>query len=132
MITKPKIGEPCNHCGLCCLSQVCRNGAFVLGLVHRLGDTVDGPCPAVVKNPDGTYYCGIVLNPNKYIKNKTYPAKVKASSFAFLIGANTGCDELLEDDAPEEERKLDSLAEKLPQDSEWRKKAERAMRIIHG
>ena len=132
MITKPKIGEPCNHCGLCCLSQVCRNGAYVLGLVSSLGDTVPGPCPAVVKQSDGTYVCGIVLNPNKYIQGKTYPAKVKAHSCAFLIGAGTGCDELLEDDTPEEERKLDSLAEKLPQDPEWRQKAERAMKVIHG
>jgi len=106
-ITKPKIGQACNGCGICCKIQVCKNGAFILNLVEKLGDTVPGPCPALTVN-NGMYQCGIILNPNKYIKHKNYPAKVLAKHFAAVIGAGDGCDdvgydptekELLEQDA---------------------------------
>lgn len=131
MKSKPKVGESCNGCGLCCLNQVCKNGAYVLGLVDHLGDNPEGPCPAVVKHPDGTYTCGIVQNPNKYIKNKSYPAAVKSRNFAFLIGAGAGCDELLENDTVEEEEKLNALINEKLNDTAWHQKAERAMNVIH-
>lgn len=129
---KPKIGEPCNGCGLCCLSRVCKNGAYALRLVSRLGDDAEGPCPAVIKCADGTYACDIVINPNKYLKDKTYPAKVKSRNFAFLIGSGTGCDEPFPNDSLEEMTKLQELSERLLNDPEFRPKVERAMRIIHG
>ena len=47
-VPKPDLFQPCNGCGLCCMAQVCLNGAYVLKLVDRLGDTVPGPCPAIV------------------------------------------------------------------------------------
>ena len=81
MIDKPKVGAPCNDCGLCCQIQICRNGAFVLGLVEQLGETVSGLCPALIIKEDKSTRCGIVLNPKKYIKNSKYPAKVLSKHF---------------------------------------------------
>ncbi len=37
---KPKIGEPCNGCGICCRTRVCYNGAYIQRLVKELGETV--------------------------------------------------------------------------------------------
>lgn len=130
MIEKPKIGEPCNACGLCCQIQVCRNGAYVLGLVDKLGDTITGPCPALTKTSKG-YECGVVLTPNKYIKSSKYPAKVLSKHFKNLIGAGTGCDEIGYSEDPEEEAKLDEIMESTMQDEEWKTEMKRSLRIIH-
>lgn len=131
MINKPKIGEKCNGCGICCRNQVCMNGAYVLKLVDTLGETVKRPCPAIVENKDGSISCGIILNPNKYIKNSKYPAKVLSSNFAFLVGAGSGCDEILTNDTEEEEHKLEEIINKMKSSKEWQEKAQRALKIIH-
>jgi len=129
---KQKIGEPCNGCGTCCMAQVCMNGAYVIGLVKRLGDTVPGACPVIVRNANGSIRCGILLNPNKYIKKSKYPAKILSKYFAHLIGAGTGCDELYETDTPEEREKLQKILDEKMNDRQWRVKTETALRIIHG
>ena len=130
-IKKPKIGEPCNGCGICCINQVCMNGSYVLKLVNRLGESVPGPCPAIVKHPDGKIDCGIILHPNKYIKSSQYPAKILSKYFAHLIGAGNGCDELLDDDVPEEETKLEEILTQTQNNPQWVEKAQRGIRIIH-
>ena len=81
---KQNIGEPCNGCGTCCNAQVCMNGAYVIGLVKNLGDKVSGACPAIVRSPNGNIRCGILLNPNKYIKKSKYPAKILSKYFGHL------------------------------------------------
>lgn len=131
-IKKPKIGEPCNGCGICCMTQTCRSGTYVLGLVDEFGEYAEGRCPALVQRPDKTYACGIILTPNKYIKNKQYTAKDKAHHFARLIGAGNGCDELLPNDTSEEEQKLDELLEKMQEDPAWIKKMQRSLAVIFG
>jgi len=129
---KQNIGEPCNGCGTCCNAQVCMNGAYVIGLVKNLGDTVSGACPAIVRSPNGNIRCGILLNPNKYIKKSKYPAKILSKYFGHLIGAGAGCDELYENDTPEEINKLQKILDEKMNDRQWRKKTETALRIIHG
>jgi hypothetical protein len=131
-LKKPKIGEKCNGCGICCVAQVCRNGAYLLGLVDNLGETISGPCPAIARKPNGEIRCGVVLNPNKYIRGNKYPARVLSKHFASLIGVGTGCDELLPDDTPEEEEGLLKIIEALTNDSEWIKKGKSSIKIIHG
>lgn len=131
-LPKPKIGQACNGCGLCCMLQVCRNGAYVLGLVKTLGETVKGPCPALVANNDGSYSCGVVLNPKKYIPKSKYREEVLRREFANLIGAGTGCDEIGYDDDPEEERKLDELYHAAVNDKENIKRVKNSLRIVHG
>jgi hypothetical protein len=108
------------------------NGSYVLGLVRKLGDYAPGPCPAIVRKLDGQMLCGIVLNPNKYIKAKKYPEAVKQKYFAFLIGAGSGCDALLDDDTEEEETKLSEILEQKQNDPEWRKKIQTGLKVIHG
>jgi hypothetical protein len=104
----------------------------VLRLVRRLGDTVDGCCPALTEMPDGRYRCGIILKPKKYIKSSKYPAAVLSRNFAHLIGAGSGCDELLDNDSAEQEARLSELLEQKKHDPEWLRKSEIAMRVIHG
>lgn len=132
MIPKPRIGEACNACGLCCQIQVCMNGAYAMGLVRQLGDTIPGPCPAIQHKPDGRMTCGIVENPAKYLPRSKYPAKVLSKHFANLIGAGTGCDELGYEEDPEEEAKLDQIIQKIRNDPEWIKKAQLSIKVIHG
>lgn len=132
MLEKPKIGEPCNGCGICCQIQICRNGAFVLQLVSTLGETVKGPCPALVPKADGSFTCGIVLHPKKYIKHSHYPERILQKHFAVLIGANTGCDELGKEYDELEEEKLDAALEAYMQDKDFKKKAMLALKVVHG
>ena len=129
---KPNIGEPCKNCGICCMSQPCRNGAYVLRLVSTLGDTVDGTCPALIKSKDNKYFCDIVRNPKKYIRKSKYPADVLSRNFAFLIGSGNGCDELLDDDTESEEIKLSEIIEKMKSNPEWVRKANIALKVVHG
>lgn len=132
-IIKPKIGHPCNGCGLCCKMRVCYNGAFVQGLVKELGQTVDGPCPALTKRVDGSYACGIVLNPKKYLKHRPYPADVLSRNFANLIGAGTGCDDLGHGDIdPSEEEAMNKMIEQTKNDPDWVKKTKIALKVIYG
>lgn len=51
-LTKPRRGEPCNGCGLCCSIEVCAIGEKIFGDVS--------PCPAL-KYADGRTYCELVL-----------------------------------------------------------------------
>lgn len=130
-ITKPKIGEPCNGCGICCRIQVCLNGAFVLGFVDKLGDTIKGSCPALTLNA-GKWVCGIILNPKKYLKDSKYPATVLSRNFARLVGAGTGCDELGKPPYdPADEAKLDAIIEQMKNNKEWIRKSEIALKVIH-
>lgn len=131
-LPKPKIGEACNGCGLCCMIQVCRNGAFVQGLVKTLGDTIAGPCPALVDNKNGTYSCGVVVNPQKYFKKSKYRPEVLSREFAKLIGAGQGCDEIGYDEDPEEDEKLHHMYETSLKDPDTIKMYKNALRIIHG
>ena len=131
-MNKPKIGQPCNGCGKCCRIQVCRNGAYALRLVRNIGDTVEGPCPAMIENEDGSVSCGIVINPKKYIKGNKYPADVLSRNFAKLIGAEMGCDELCDEEDEEEERKLDEMEQKLSTDEEFIRKVKVALKVVHG
>ncbi|MEG1839212.1 MAG: hypothetical protein RR220_07980 [Bacteroidaceae bacterium] len=128
---KPKIGSPCVGCGLCCRTQVCMNGAYVMKLVKELGDTVPGPCPAIVEI-NGKVQCGILINPKKYIKTKKYPEKVLRKYFAFLIGAGNGCDELGFGYNPEEESRLSELLDAITSNPDFDKKMKIAVRVIHG
>lgn len=52
---KPRCGDPCNGCGLCCYSEVCPVGKMAFG-------DVEAPCLALVMSKDMTRTrCGLVL-----------------------------------------------------------------------
>jgi len=128
---KPKIGEPCNGCGICCMNQTCQNGSYVLRLVKNIGDYHKGRCPALVDNKNGTFSCGIILNPKRYIK-RNYPEHILKKYFKILIGSENGCDELLENDTKQEEENLYNIILNLKNNPEWLELVKKAVRIIHG
>ena len=107
------------------------NGSYILKLVKNLGESHKGRCPALVENKNGTFSCGIVLNPKKYIK-RNYPEHILRKYFMVAIGAGVGCDELLDDDSAAEEDKLNDIIDAMKNNSQWRENAMKAIKIIHG
>ena len=93
MLAKPEIGAPCNRCGLCCQVRVCSSGSYAQGLVERIGDRADGPCPALIANEDGGFDCGLMLRPNDFIKTADRGVTVLREAVSLCIGAGAGCDE---------------------------------------
>lgn len=66
---KPKLGEPCNHCGWCCLTEVCDVG-------KEFGSSVI-PCQLLTIGDDGKHYCSLVTK---------WP-----EDYSEIIGADAGC-----------------------------------------
>lgn len=130
-LPKPKIGEPCNGCGICCERQLCNTGAFLLRKTKMFGEkTITGRCPALVTRFDGSYACGFILSPTRFIKSK-YRPEVISRHVAVLIGAGSGCDEIGDDEGNEiEEKKLDDMIEATKADPEWRKNAQVSFEMI--
>lgn len=128
---KPKIGELCNGCGLCCRSRVCANGSYTLGLVRELGETADGPCPAIVVDDNGAVQCGIIINPKKYIKDNKYSAEVLSRNFAKAVGAGIGCDELGDNPTEEDEKDLDDLIRRVESSSDFERKMKVVVKVLY-
>ena len=86
---KPGHGKPCNGCGLCCIATICPAGQKVFSRAPY-----PGPCPALVKNADQTFGCGLVADPMRYAMKQTIIHGVEKMREAalHLIGAGTGCD----------------------------------------
>lgn len=90
-LSKPRHGEPCNNCGLCCLNEPCMLGQLVL-------KQEDGACQALEIAPRGGYACGLVAHPERYAPVRTAAAGAAAMRNAarVLIGSGIGCDAQLE------------------------------------
>lgn len=54
MRDKPTFGAPCNHCGYCCMTEVCAIGKELTGR-HT------APCKLLIKEGD-KYLCKLALN----------------------------------------------------------------------
>jgi hypothetical protein len=74
---KPRHGDPCNRCGLCCYAALCD----VARLIH--GD-IAGPCPELQWDAGGSR-CGL-------IERSTGEAREDAK---LLINSGNGCDMIL-------------------------------------
>lgn len=61
-LEKPREGNPCNGCGICCIARVCE-----LGLA--LGD--DQNCRALLRNQNGSFTCGLVQDPYSYLDSES-------------------------------------------------------------
>lgn len=96
-IEKPVFGDPCNGCGVCCIAQVCDLG-------KELGD--DQNCKALIRNPDRSFSCGLVVDPYQYMpeseltdwklidvqgNGRAGEDRLKQLN-ASLLGAGLGCD----------------------------------------
>jgi len=74
---KPRHGDPCNRCGLCCYASLC-------DVAYTIHGTRTGPCPELQWDADGSR-CGL-------IERSTGEAREDAK---LLINSGNGCDMLL-------------------------------------
>lgn len=93
---KPKHGQPCNHCGLCCMAVLCDLGKRVFGA------STNGPCPAL-QTEAGKSRCGLVAEPERFVPGRTLAhGKTPISDAArLLVGAQTGCDARFNGEPPD-------------------------------
>lgn len=96
---KPKEGDACNGCGLCCIAERCSFSELMFG------DKPE-PCPALVWGDFPTRaYCGLVVEPDQYVDRAIsvglLPSKIEGvildgtalSMFVeLMLGVGRGCD----------------------------------------
>lgn len=84
---KPREGEACNGCGVCCALETCP-AARLLFLRKA------GPCPALEWSAaDRRYRCGLLRSPRNYLGWLPKAAeKPVGRLFARSIAAGKGCD----------------------------------------
>lgn len=93
---KPRFGEPCNGCGLCCAAELCETAEK-----HFAG--AQAPCPALEWDPAwNRARCGLVTNPSRHLRMPFNGDEYLAPLFARSIAAGQGCG--MEDD--EEDSRL--------------------------
>jgi hypothetical protein len=84
---KPRPGQPCNGCGVCCVVETCPVGRIAF-LKKR------GPCPALAwQDEAGRYLCGLVQAPAAYLS--WLPVRfnnVVGRLILRSIAAGSGCD----------------------------------------
>ena len=83
---KPKCGDACNGCGVCCIAEPCASAVEFIG-------ATEGPCPAL-EFEDGRYWCGMVRHPAKYLgePEKPWADKILGGIYAEMIAVGHGCD----------------------------------------
>jgi hypothetical protein len=110
---KPPYGDPCNRCGLCCMTEPCLVAQAVL--MHR-----QGPCPALKSDGLGGFVCGLLSE---------LPTPAEQDAARWIIGAGLWCDMLRtpEDTAIRSER-LPVLEETLQK--QWQALAPEARDVV--
>lgn len=81
VLKKPKEGQPCNGCGLCCMLEVCAIGARVYG------EDQPAPCPGLQAEA-GRFWCGVVQAEEKAFLG----GAVSDHRIAEMLGIGRGCD----------------------------------------
>lgn len=86
---KPALGQPCNGCGVCCLSEPCPIGILVSRRRH-------GPCAAVLWEAAASRYsCGLASRPRAALGWRFAPdwlLRLFARLARRWISAGSGCD----------------------------------------
>jgi hypothetical protein len=90
VVNKPRHGDACNRCGVCCYMTLCELGRHVF---NRPGNPAYGPCPALQRrDQNGDFECGVAANPGKYFPAaEADPLKYRAAA-SEIIFAGVGCD----------------------------------------
>lgn len=92
-LDKPRHGQPCNGCGICCIREQCQLSIGVFG--ER------AVCPAIER--DGPRLtCGLINRPAMYFQTKEWSNDVLSETCALLLGAGGGCDAGSDDDTDHE------------------------------
>jgi hypothetical protein len=87
VLPKPRLGQSCNGCGMCCAAEPCH-------LAVEFLDCTVGPCVALETDGARTY-CGLVRRPTHYLVGKSAPPAVTGPlsvHLAYMLGLGVGCD----------------------------------------
>lgn len=87
MISKPKLNEPCNGCGMCCTVEPCQ-------LAQEMLNCTTGPCIAMESDGEKKV-CGLVKRPAWYMFGEDQPESQTGHlsvMFANALGVGRGCD----------------------------------------
>lgn len=91
---KPRYGEPCNGCGMCCIAVQCPVSTALFGEQEL--------CPAL-EQAGNALACGLMRNTADYVPDMTaWGGKVLTEALALMIGAGIGCDGQMEGDTDED------------------------------
>lgn len=115
---KPRYGDPCTGCGICCIMTLCP-------LAQAIYRYKEGPCPAL-EWVDGKSACGMVTHPERHASTLALIAVGRAELSAtakFVIGAGDGCDCHLVNEPP---RSAEVVARWTEQASRDRARTKRA------
>ena len=84
MVEKPKFGDRCNGCGLCCAAELCEVAEMVF-----IGAAA--PCPAL-EWEDGRAWCGMIRHPSRHMRlNYSADISLVTELFAKGIAEGQGC-----------------------------------------
>jgi len=82
-LPKPAFGDPCNSCGLCCLSGQCPISLGAFG--------EQAVCPAL--RPDGEQMrCGLMLEPAVYLGTPAWSDGPLREAIKLMLASGVGCD----------------------------------------
>lgn len=90
-------------------------GSYALGFVHTLGERAAGPCPALTKQPDNSYTCGIVNRPKDWLIDNPKGVTPIREAMKICIGAGIGCDEAGEEPLSTALSKIDLVVDRMHQ-----------------
>lgn len=85
---KPRLGSPCNGCGMCCIVESCPLSVEHFGKLDA--------CPALEKHGD-RYACGLVTNASAYLGSPEFGDAYIGRLVGDALGIGRGCDS---DDPP--------------------------------
>lgn len=81
---KPRQGETCNGCGLCCAVELC-------GLAVELLGAGSVPCPAM-EIGSGRFWCGLVRRPSRYLDTPPIGDRALGPLMRMALSIGEGCD----------------------------------------
>ena len=87
VLPKPKFGESCNSCGICCIVRPCQLSLEILG-------DLPGPCRALESDGDKRV-CGIIKRPAWYMFKEDVEDDMTdylSTIFSMALGIGIGCD----------------------------------------
>ena len=82
-LTKPKFGDKCNGCGLCCAAELC-------DLAEDAFPGAAAPCPAL-EWEDGRAWCGMIRHPSRHLALNYNADQAVSDLFAQGIAVGQGC-----------------------------------------
>ncbi len=87
ILPKPKFGQSCNSCGMCCIVEPCKISKEILG-------DLPGPCRALESDGDKRV-CGLIKRPAWYIFKENVHDDMTdylSTIYSMALGIEMGCD----------------------------------------